>query len=77
MNEKACTSILPILSPVSHPLSERCGFPMIMTSGVGGKVVYYAAPLESFFAPDRPKKYYLFLENMYTGLLGFNSIYDK
>ncbi len=44
-------------------------FPMIITSGVGGKVVYYAAPLESYFAPDHPKKYYTLLEDMYKGML--------
>ena len=44
-------------------------FPIIITSGVGGKVVYYATPLEYFFAPGRPKKYYQFIEDMYKALL--------
>lgn len=51
-------------------------FPMIVASGLGGKVVYYAIPPELFMTDDMPTdksgnpiRYSLFIENMYYALL--------
>ncbi|MDP2666195.1 MAG: hypothetical protein Q8P05_01685 [Candidatus Diapherotrites archaeon] len=42
-------------------------FPLIITSGVGEKIVYYAVPPEYYGAP--PMTYKLLLENLYVGML--------
>jgi hypothetical protein len=42
-------------------------FPIIVTSGIGEKVVYYAIPPELFTL--EPMKYWLFIENLYNGML--------
>ena len=42
-------------------------FPLIVASGIGEKIVYYAIPPELLAQP--PMQYKLFIENMYTGLL--------
>jgi hypothetical protein len=42
-------------------------FPLIIASGVGEKVVYYAVPPELF--TQEPMKYWLFIENLYDGML--------
>ncbi len=43
-------------------------FPIIITSGVGEKIAYYALPPELFAV--EPMKYTLFIENLYIGVLG-------
>ncbi|MFA4907629.1 MAG: hypothetical protein WC602_05150 [archaeon] len=40
-------------------------FPMIVSSGLGGKVVYYATPPETFVEDGKPQKYYSFITNLY------------
>ncbi len=42
-------------------------FPVIITSGIGEKVAYYAVPPELF--TQEPMKYWLFIENLYNGML--------
>ncbi len=42
-------------------------FPIIVTSGIGEKVVYYAVPPELF--TQEPMQYWLFIENLYNGTL--------
>lgn len=42
-------------------------FPLIVTSGVGEKIVYYAIPPEILY--NEPTYYKLFVENLYNGLL--------
>lgn len=42
-------------------------FPVIVTSGIGEKVVYYATPPEYFSVS--PMNYSLFIENLYNGML--------
>lgn len=42
-------------------------FPIIVSSGVGEKVVYYAIPPELLTLP--PMSYSLFIENLYNGML--------
>lgn len=44
-------------------------FPVIVTSGVGEKVAYYAIPPEQFARPELEYKYYSLIENMYRGML--------
>lgn len=42
-------------------------FPLIITSGIGEKIAYYAVPPEYYGAA--PMNYSLFLENLYNGML--------
>lgn len=42
-------------------------FPIIVTSGIGEKVVYYAIPPELLTL--EPMQYWLFIENLYNGML--------
>lgn len=42
-------------------------FPIIITSGIGEKIVYYAVPPELFAQP--PMQYQQFLVNLYNGML--------
>lgn len=42
-------------------------FPIIVTSGVGEKIAYYAVPPENYTL--EPMQYWLFIENLYNGML--------
>lgn len=42
-------------------------FPLIITSGIGEKIAYYATPPELLSLP--PMQYTLFMENLYNGML--------
>lgn len=44
-------------------------FPIIVTSGFGERVAYYAVPPEQFIDPALKEKYYSIIENMYYGML--------
>jgi hypothetical protein len=44
-------------------------FPIIVTSGFGERVAYYAIPLENLAHPEQQKKSFVLLENMYYGML--------
>lgn len=44
--------------------------PVIVESGVGGKVAYYAVPPEQFVNEDAKMSYWGLIENMYLGILG-------
>ncbi len=54
---------------VHNAENEELGrvFPIIVTSGVGEKVAYYAVPPELF--AEEPMKYFQFLVNLYNGML--------
>ncbi len=43
--------------------------PFIISSQVGERVAYYAAPIESFVSPEQPQKYNALIEQMYYGML--------
>lgn len=43
--------------------------PFIVSSQVGGRVAYYAAPLEKFVSEEQPQKNKALLEQMYYGML--------
>lgn len=43
--------------------------PFIVANGVGERVAYYAAPIESFVAEDQPVKYKALIEQLYHGML--------
>ncbi len=43
--------------------------PIIVTSGYGERVAYYAIPPEQFVAPELKEKYYSIIENLYLGML--------
>ncbi len=43
--------------------------PFIVSSGVGDRVAYYAAPIESFVSDEQPHKNKAFIEQMYYGML--------
>lgn len=43
--------------------------PIIVTSGYGERVAYYAIPPEQFVSPDQKEKYYSIIENLYLGML--------
>lgn len=55
----------------SKGISEGPVFPLIIQSGVGGKVVYYAVPPETFVKDTQKEKYYSIVQNMYLGILGY------
>ncbi|MFH0970816.1 MAG: hypothetical protein V1776_05150 [Candidatus Diapherotrites archaeon] len=42
-------------------------FPIIVTSGIGERITYYAVPPEYFI--QEPMQYWLFIENLYDGML--------
>lgn len=44
-------------------------FPLIVTSGYGERVAYYAVPPDQFVSPEQPEKYYSLVENVYYGML--------
>lgn len=44
-------------------------FPLIVTSGYGERVAYYAVPPDQFVEDDLPEKYYSLVENIYYGML--------
>ncbi|MFH0954807.1 MAG: hypothetical protein V1777_01775 [Candidatus Micrarchaeota archaeon] len=44
-------------------------FPVIVTSGYGERVAYYAVPPEQFVEDYQPEKYYSLVENLYYGML--------
>jgi len=46
--------------------------PMIVASGLGERVVYYATPLENFMAPDSKLQAPSIIENMYFGMIEGN-----
>ncbi len=43
--------------------------PIIVTSGYGERIAYYAIPPEQFVSPDQKEKYYSIIENLYLGML--------
>ena len=43
--------------------------PFIVSSGVGERVAYYAAPIESFISDGQPQKNLALIEQMYYGML--------
>lgn len=43
--------------------------PFIVSSGVGDRVAYYAAPIESFVSDEQPQKNKAFIEQLYYGML--------
>jgi len=43
--------------------------PIVVTSGYGERVAYYAIPPEQFVAPEQTEKYYSIIENLYIGML--------
>ncbi|VVC00686.1 Uncharacterised protein [uncultured archaeon] len=43
--------------------------PFIVSSQVGDRVAYYAAPIESFVSDEQPQKYKALVEQMYYGML--------
>ncbi len=44
-------------------------FPIIVTSGYGERVAYYAVPPEQFVNPELKDKYFTIIENLYYGML--------
>ncbi|MBI5884823.1 hypothetical protein HZB89_01865 [archaeon] len=46
-------------------------FPLIVQSGLGGKVAYYAVPPETFVKDSQKEKFYSIVQNMYLGILGY------
>ncbi|MBN1941433.1 MAG: hypothetical protein JW772_04600 [Candidatus Diapherotrites archaeon] len=64
-----------LISPSGKDFGSR--FPMIVTSGIGDRVVYYAMPLEYYANPKlynymgegKPGPYFLPIENMYYGMM--------
>lgn len=70
--EASGTTVLSI-DTFSHIIAEDGtdygdAFPMIVTSGVGERVAYYAAPLETFVKEEREEKYFSLFKNMYYGM---------
>jgi hypothetical protein len=55
--------------PDSNRTDFGRNFPLIVTSGYGERVAYYAVPPEQFVEPDQPQKYYSIVENLYYGML--------
>ncbi len=45
--------------------------PIIIQSGIGGRIAYYAIPPESLVQEGTEQKYYSVIENMYLGILGY------
>lgn len=43
--------------------------PFIASSGVGSRVAYYSAPIESFVSDEQPGRYKALIEQMYYGML--------
>jgi len=55
----------------SKNIVEGPVFPLIIQSSVGGKIVYYAVPPETFVKETQTEKYYSIVQNMYLGILGY------
>ncbi len=51
----------------SYSLGQK--LPFIVSSGVGDRVAYYAAPIEGFVSEEQPQKNKALVEQLYYGLL--------